>query len=441
MKILIINAGSSSIKYQLIDMTNESVIAGGLCDRIGIGGHIKHKNSSPSFYIFDTDMPFPTHSEAIAAVLAALTDPVHGVVKSMSEIYAVGHRVAHGGTECTKSCLIDDRTLSAIERCIPLSPLHNPANLMGIYACKDAMPGTPQIAVFDTAFHQTMPEKAYTYAIPLEYRMRDKVRRYGFHGTSHRYIADTVAKLMGRPASELKIISCHLGNGSSISAIEGGKSIDTTMGLTPLAGLPMGTRCGDLDPSAIEFIMKKENITLSEMMNILNKESGLLGISGISSDMRDIQAALVEDSDKLTPSEMMNLLNKKPNDATDLPSAECDFEALDAASVQNKEKRAALAVDMLCYSAAKFIGGYAAAMNGLDVVAFAGGIGENDYLVREIICSYFDYLGIKLDKKINNKRSSEDYFISTEDSRVKVAIIHTNEELVIARDALNLVLN
>ena len=398
MKILVINAGSSSIKYQLIDMETENALATGLCDRIGIDGHIKHKALSKGL-VFETDMAFPSHSEAITAVLAALTDAEHGVVASMSEISAVGHRVAHGGPNFSQSCIIDDKCISEIERCIPLGPLHNPANLLGIRACQEAMPGISQIAVFDTAFHQTMPEKAYIYPIPYEYYERDMIRRYGFHGTSHRYITSVAEQLMGKPASEFKLISCHLGNGSSIAAVNGGKSVDTSMGFTPIAGLPMGTRCGDIDSSIIKYLMQHEDLTIDEVDGVLNKKSGITGISGISSDMRDIESAMKEGNE-----------------------------------------RAKLAFDILNYDIAKYVGAYAAAMNGVDIITFTGGIGENGALTRAEVCKYLGFLGVEIDEAANSvRRPDDDYFISTPDSKVKVAVIHTNEELVIARDALALV--
>ncbi|MBQ9979522.1 MAG: acetate kinase [Oscillospiraceae bacterium] len=398
MKILVINAGSSSLKYQLIDMTNESVMAKGLCERIGIDGHLKHTPVVGGKPVFDEDINLPTHAEAIAAVIDKLTSAEYGVVASMSEINAVGHRVVHGGESFASSVLINTEVMAAIEDCVPFAPLHNPANITGINACIEVMgKDVPQVAVFDTAFHQTMPAKAFTYAIPYEYYETDKIRRYGFHGTSHRYVSTRAAEMLGKPIEELKMISCHMGNGSSICAIDGGKSVDTSMGFTPLVGLPMGTRCGQMDMGAVQFIMNKYNLSIDEMLNILNKKSGVLGVSGVSSDFRD----------------------------------------LDNASEDGNE-RAGLALDIFNYWVAKTVGGYAAAMNGVDAIIFTAGIGENSASTRADIAAYFTYLGTELDAEANKKRGS-DNVISTADSKVKMLVIPTNEELVIARDTLEII--
>ena len=397
MKILVINAGSSSLKYQLIDMETETVMAKGLCERIGIDGHLKHSPLTNGKPVFNEDLPLPTHSEAIAAVIEKLTSEEYGVVSSMKEIDAVGHRVVHGGEKFANSVLINDAVMDAIKECTPFAPLHNPANITGINACRDVMGDVPMVAVFDTAFHQTMPGKAFMYAVPYEYYENDGVRRYGFHGTSHRYVSSRCAELMGKPIEELKIISCHMGNGSSIAAIDGGKCVDTSMGFTPLVGLPMGTRCGDLDAGVIQFLMNKYQYSIDEMLNILNKKSGVLGISGVSSDFRD----------------------------------------LDAAAAGGNE-RARLALDMFHYWVAKVAGSYVAAMNGVDAIVFTAGVGENSKATRAAICNYFGYLGVKIDNEANSVRG-EDIMISTLESPVKVFVIPTNEELVIARDTRDIV--
>ena len=396
MKILVINCGSSSLKYQLLDMENESLLAKGLCERIGIDGHLSHKpqNGKP---VFDEDVPMPTHTEAIAAVLDKLTSAEYGVVESMSEIGAVGHRVVHGGEKFAESVIINDEVMAGIVECNPLAPLHNPANITGIEACKSVMGDVPQVAVFDTAFHQSMPGKAFMYAIPYEYYSDLKVRRYGFHGTSHRYVSKRAAELLGKPIEELKLISCHMGNGSSICAIDGGKSVDTSMGFTPIAGLPMGTRCGDIDVSILEYLAANTGKDAKELTNILNKKSGVLGVSGVSSDFRDLDTAAGEGND-----------------------------------------RAALALDMFHYAVAKTVGSYVAAMNGVDGIIFTAGIGENSASTRTAICKYLGYLGIEICPECNSKRG-EDIVISTDDSKVKVMVIPTNEELVIARDTKELV--
>mgnify|MGYP005843201787 CR=1 FL=1 len=394
MKILVINAGSSSLKYQLIDMENESLLAKGLCERIGIDGRLTHKpqNGKP---VFEADVPFPTHKEAIEAVLEKLISKEYGVVEAMSEIGAVGHRVLHGGIEFTESCVVDDACEAAIKKCFPLGPLHNPANLMGIKACQAAMPGVPQVAVFDTSFGMSMTPEAYIYAIPYEYYENDSIRRYGFHGTSHRFVSARACEIMGRKGT--RVINCHLGNGSSVSASIDGKCVDTSMGLTPLEGLPMGTRSGNLDPAILQFIMNKYGYTADEMLNILNKKSGVLGISGVGSDFRDLEKAAKEGNE-----------------------------------------RAQLALDKFAYEVRKYIGSYAAAMGGVDIITFTAGIGENGPDMRESICRGLEFLGVRVDHEKNQVRGKETD-ISAADSTVKVYVIPTNEELMIARDTLALV--
>ena len=397
MNILVINAGSSSLKYQLMDPDTGVVSAKGICERIGIDGKFTYKKGSETI-IDAKEVAMPTHSEAISAVLDALVSPEHGVVASMDEIDAVGHRVLHGGMEFTASCLVDEACKAAIRKCIPLGPLHNPANLTGIEACEQAMPGKPQVAVFDTAFHMTMPAEAYTYAIPYEYYENDQVRRYGFHGTSHRYIAGRALAMLGKEENPegIRVINCHLGNGSSLCAMVGGKCVDTTMGLGPLAGIPMGTRCGDIDGTIIEFLMDKYGYDIKEMMNILNKKSGVLGISGVSSDFRDLEAAANEGNE-----------------------------------------RAKLALDKFFYEVRKTIGAYAAAMGGVDAIVFTGGIGENGVANRAKIMKGLEYLGCKIDDVKNNVRGKET-IVSTDDSSVKIMVIPTNEELMIAKDTAEL---
>ncbi|MBQ9858593.1 MAG: acetate kinase [Oscillospiraceae bacterium] len=393
MKILVINAGSSSLKYQLFDMDNESIIAKGLCERIGIDGHLKHTPMVDGKPVFDEDMDFPTHSEAITAVLDKLVSAEYGVVASMDEIGAVGHRVLHGGMKFTASQLVNEDVKAAIRECFPLGPLHNPANLMGIEACEKIMPGVPQIAVFDTAFHQTMPASSYMYAIPYKYYEENQVRRYGFHGTSHRYVSAEAIRVMGLETEGSKIITCHLGNGSSLAAVKDGKCFDTSMGLTPLEGVPMGTRCGVVDPAVVEFITNLEGCTVSETLTMLNKKSGVLAVSGVSSDFRDLDNAVAEGNE-----------------------------------------RAKLALDMFNYAVKKYIGSYAAAMGGVDGIVFTAGVGENSASVREACLEGLEFLGVKLDKEANNCRGKLQK-ISAEDSKVQVYVIPTNEELVIARDA------
>ena len=392
MNILVINAGSSSLKYQLLNPDTQEVLAKGLCERIGIDGKFTYKPAGKD-PIKDADVAMPTHSEAIQTVLHALVDEKSGVIGSMKEIDAVGHRVVHGGEEFSGSVLITDEVMAALEECIPLAPLHNPANITGIKACVDVMgKDVPQVAVFDTAFHQTMPPVAYTYALPYEYYEQDKVRRYGFHGTSHKYVSQRAAAMLGKPIEELKLISCHLGNGSSITAIDGGKSVDTSMGFTPLAGLPMGTRSGDLDAGILEYLMNKHGYNIDEMLNVLNKKSGVLGISGVSSDFRDLESAAPQGN-----------------------------------------QRAQLALDVFHYSVKKYIGAYAAAMGGVDAIIFTAGVGENGPDTRAEAVAGLEYMGVKLDPEKNNTRGKE-VDIATDDSKVRILVIPTNEELMIAMD-------
>ena len=396
MKILVINAGSSSLKYQLMDPTSQEVYAKGLCERIGIDGRLTHKIPARDAK-FEFDIAMPTHAEAIQAVLDALTSGAHGVIKSMDEIDAVGHRVVHGGEAFASSVVIDDSVMAALEDCIPLAPLHNPANITGIKACQSVLPGKPMVAVFDTAFHQTMPEKAYLYALPYEYYENDKVRRYGFHGTSHLYVSSRAAAMLGKKPEELKVITCHLGNGSSVTAVDGGKSVDTSMGFTPLAGLPMGTRAGDLDAGILQYLMNKYGWNIDEALNVLNKKSGVLGISGVSSDFRDLEEA-----------------------------------------AEKGNHRAELALEAFRYSVKKLIGAYAAAMGGVDAIVFTAGVGENDAQTRMAIASGLEFMGVKMDAEANNVRGKE-VVISAADSQVKVLLIPTDEELVIAQDTARLV--
>ncbi len=396
MKILVINAGSSSLKYQLFDTADGSVLAKGLCERIGIpGGHVKHTPAGRD--TFEEDYKMDSHADGIRRVIELMTTGDTAVIGSMSEIDAVGHRVLHGGAEFSGSVLVTPEVKEAIKRCIPLGPLHNPANLTGILACEEAMGDIPQVAVFDTAFHQTMPDYAYMYAIPYEYYEKYQIRRYGFHGTSHRYVSAKAAEFLGKDIKDLKIVTCHLGNGSSIAAVDGGKCVDTSMGLTPLEGLPMGTRSGNLDPAILEFVMKNEGISdISEMLNILNKKSGMLGISGVSSDFRDL------------------------------------FAARDAGN-----ERAKLALSCFTYSIRKFIGSYAAAMGGLDVVVFTAGVGENNAGIRADSVKGLEFMGVKIDDAKNNTRGTVD--VTGEGSRVKVLVIPTDEEFVIASDTEEIV--
>lgn len=398
MNVLVVNCGSSSLKFQLINSETEEVAAKGLCERIGIDGRLVYQPTNGEKEV--TEAPMPTHTEAIKMVLDALVNEKTGVLKSLDDVEAIGHRVLHGGAKISDSCIINDEVISVIEECCDLGPLHNPANLMGIRACMELMPGKPNVAVFDTAFHQTMPEKAYMYAIPKKYYDEYKVRKYGFHGTSHRFVSKETIKFLGLDPENSKVIVAHLGNGSSISAVVNGKCVDTSMGLTPLQGLVMGTRSGDLDPAVLEFICAKENIDVKEMVRILNKESGLLGLSnGLSSDFRDLNEA-----------------------------------------AEGGNEDAKRAVDCLCYSIIKYIGSYVAAMNGVDAIAFTGGIGENAIPVRETVVKSLGYLGIKLDEEANQTRG-ENKVISTADSKVKVVIVPTNEELAICQETAELVKN
>ena len=397
MKILVINCGSSSLKYQLIDMDNESVLAKGLCERIGIAGSkLTHQAAGKDKYVVEKDMP--THKAAIELVMEALKDSEHGVIKDTSEISAIGHRVLHGGTVYSDSIVVNDDVKRVIRECFELGPLHNPANLMGIEACEEAMPGTPNVAVFDTAFGMAMPEKAYTYAIPHEYYEKYGIRRYGFHGTSHKFVSAEAIKFGGLDPEKAKVIVCHLGNGASVSASIGGKCVDTSMGLTPLEGLIMGTRSGDVDPAVLQFVMNKEGMDINEMLNILNKKSGIYGMTnGISSDFRDIEKAKAEGN-----------------------------------------HLAEVALDAFYYRVAKYIGAYTAAMNGVDAIAFTAGVGENDKVARKTICEYLGFMGVAIDDEANNIRG-EERVISTADSKVKVMLIPTNEELAIARETKALV--
>ena len=396
MNVLVINCGSSSLKFQLINSESEEVMEKGLCERIGIDGSLTYQPAGGEKV--KSDKAMPTHTEAIQFVIDALTDPETGVVKSLDEIGAVGHRVVHGGEKFASSVVITDEVKKAIEECNDLAPLHNPANLIGINACQELMPGTPMVAVFDTAFHQTMPEKAYMYGLPYEYYDKYKVRRYGFHGTSHSFVSKRAAELVGKPYDQVKTIVCHLGNGASICAVENGKSVDTSMGLTPLEGLVMGTRSGDIDPAILEFIAKKEDLDIAGLMTMLNKKSGVYGLSNnLSSDFRDLDAAASEGN-----------------------------------------KPAKIALEVFAYRVAKYVGSYVAAMNGVDVIAFTAGIGENSGSMRADVIKYLGYLGITLDEEANGKRG-EEIAISTPDSKVKVLVIPTNEELAIARETVALV--
>ena len=395
MNVLVINCGSSSLKFQLINSESEAVLAKGLCERIGIDGRLTYQPAGGEKNVSEKAMP--THTEAIQFVIDALTDADTGVVKSLDEIGAVGHRVVHGGEKFAKSVVVTPEVKAAIAECNDLAPLHNPANLIGIEACESLMPGTPQVVVFDTAFHHTMPEKAYMYGLPYEYYEKYKVRRYGFHGTSHSFVSKRVAEIVGKPYNATKTIVCHLGNGASVSAVLNGESVDTSMGLTPLEGLVMGTRSGDIDPAIMEFIAKKENLDIAGIMNVLNKKSGVEGVSGVSSDFRDLEAA-----------------------------------------AKAGNKRAELAIDVFAYRVAKYVGAYTAAMNGVDNIVFTAGIGENCALVRTKVCSYLGYLGITIDEEANGKRG-EEIIISTPDSKVKVLVVPTNEELAIARETVALV--
>ena len=395
MNVLVINCGSSSLKYQLIDSDTEAVLAKGLCERIGIDGRLVYQKAGCDKEI--TEAAMPTHKEAIQMVLEALTNEKTGAIKSLAEVNAIGHRIVHGGEKFASSAIITDEMIKAVEECNDLAPLHNPANLIGIRVCSELMPNVPQVGVFDTAFHQTMPAKAYLYGLPIEYYKNYKVRRYGFHGTSHSFVSKRAVEFLGLDKDNSKVIVCHLGNGSSISAVQNGKCVDTTMGLTPLEGVVMGTRSGSIDPAIVEYIAKKENLDLAGVMNVLNKKSGLQGMSGVSSDMRDLRAAAAEGNE-------------------------------DAKN----------AIEVLCYGIAKYVGGYVAAMNGVDAIVFTAGIGENVGMIREKVCSYLGFLGVTIDAKAN-EAMGEEVVISGADSKVKVAVIPTNEELAICRDTVALV--
>ena len=406
MNVLVINCGSSSLKYQLINSDTEAVLAKGLCERIGIDGRLVYQLAGHDKEI--TEAPMPTHKEGIQMVLDALVNPKTGAVKSLSEIDAVGHRVVHGGEKFAQSVVLNEEVLAKVEECNELAPLHNPANLIGIRVCQELMPGVPMVGVFDTAFHQTMPQKAYLYGLPYEYYEKYKVRRYGFHGTSHSFVSKRLAEFLNLDYNNSRLIVAHLGNGASISAVLDGKCVDTSMGLTPLEGLVMGTRSGDIDPAIMEFIAKKENLDIDGIMDVLNKKSGVEGLSGVSSDFRDLEAAYHEGNPRAI------------------------------AAYNEGNKRAIAAVEVFSYRVAKYIGAYAAAMNGVDAIAFTAGIGENTSFIREKILAYFGYLGITMDKEANMVRG-EDKIISTPDSKVTVCIIPTNEELAIARETVALV--
>ena len=395
MNVLVINCGSSSLKYQLIDSDTEAVLAKGLCERIGIDGRLVYQKAGNDKEITEASMP--THKEAIQMVLEALTNEKTGAIKSLDEVNAIGHRIVHGGEKFASSAIITDEMIKTVEECNDLAPLHNPANLIGIRVCSELMPNVPQVGVFDTAFHQTMPAKAYLYGLPIEYYKNYKVRRYGFHGTSHSFVSKRAVEFLGLDKDNSKVIVCHLGNGSSISAVQNGKCVDTTMGLTPLEGVVMGTRSGSIDPAIVEYIAKKENLDLAGVMNVLNKKSGLQGMSGVSSDMRDLRAAAAEGNE-------------------------------DAKN----------AIEVLCYGIAKYVGGYVAAMNGVDAIVFTAGIGENVGMIREKVCSYLGFLGVTIDAEAN-EAMGEEVVISGADSKVKVAVIPTNEELAICRDTVALV--
>lgn len=398
MKILVLNCGSSSLKYQFIDMKNEEVLASGLCERISLDGKLKHKNNvNNTEYSIDTTLN--NHTDAIKLVIDTLLGKEYGVISNIDEIQAVGHRVVHGGEYFSKSVVVDDDVLAKIQECCSLAPLHNPANLMGIYACKELVPNISQVVVFDTAFHQTIPNKAFMYALPYEFYEKYKIRRYGFHGTSHKYVSLKASELLNKDVSQLKIVSCHLGNGASVCAVDGGKSVDTSMGFTPLEGLIMGTRSGDIDPAILPFIMEKENISYKEAENILNKKSGVLGVFGESSDFRDIESAS-----------------------------------------NNGNEKATLALEMFSYKVAQYVGKYAATLQGVDTIIFTAGVGENSATTRTSICKYLTWLGFEIDQDKNSKRG-EPIVISTPESKVKILVIPTNEELMIARDTKELLDN
>lgn len=403
MNVLVVNAGSSSLKYQLFDTSTNSVKAKGICERIGIDGRIEHRKGEDGEK-HKKDIPMPTHADATKIVIDYLTDPELGVISDMSEIEAVGHRVVHGGPYFFQSCLVTDEVIEKLKLCHSFAPLHTPAHLMGLDGCRAIMPDTPQVLVFDTAFHQSMPAKAYTYPISADIAEKYSIRRYGAHGTSHRYVSEEMIKLLGKPAEETKIVTCHIGNGASISAVKGGKCVDTSMGFTPLDGIEMGTRCGSIDPAIVTFIMKNEGLTPDEMDNYMNKKCGFLGVThGFSSDSRDLEQQIREDGEH-------------KNDAV-------------------------IATSVMAYQVQKFIGSYAAAMNGLDAVVFTAGMGENNPELRERVCTNMEYFGIKIDKEVNAKahHQSDTIELSTPDSKVKVFLIPTNEELMIARDTEEIV--
>ncbi len=396
MKILVINCGSSSLKYQLIDMQNEEVIAKGLAERIGIEGSVLKHQPKGSDKI-TIERPMPTHKEALQTLVDALTDKNYGVIKDMSEISAVGHRVVHAGEKFADSVVLNEAVMSALNECIEVAPLHNPPNIIGIEACRQIMPDVPMVGVFDTAFHQTMPKEAYIYALPYEFYEKYKIRRYGFHGTSHKYVSERAAEMLGKPLSELKLITCHLGNGASVAAVKNGKSVETSMGFTPLEGLAMGTRCGDIDPAIVKFIADKEKLSVAEVDTVLNKKSGVLGISGVSSDFRDIEEA-----------------------------------------AEKGNERAKLALSVFVHKVKKYIGAYAAVMNGVDAVIFTAGLGENSPEIRSAVCKDMCFLGIELDEEKNKVRGKETV-VSKDGSKVKVLLVPTNEELMIARDTKKLI--
>ncbi len=403
MNVLVVNAGSSSLKYQLFDTSTNSVKAKGICERIGIDGRIEHRKGEDGEK-HKKDIPMPTHADATKIVIDYLTDPELGVISDMSEIEAVGHRVVHGGPYFFQSCLVTDEVIEKLKLCHSFAPLHTPAHLMGLDGCRAIMPNTPQVLVFDTAFHQSMPAKAYTYPISADIAEKYSIRRYGAHGTSHRYVSEEMIKLLGKPAEETKIVTCHIGNGASISAVKGGKCVDTSMGFTPLDGIEMGTRCGSIDPAIVTFIMKNEGLTPDEMDNYMNKKCGFLGVThGFSSDSRDLEQQIREDG-------------------------------------EHKDD-AVIATSVMAYQVQKFIGSYAAAMNGLDAVVFTAGMGENNPELRERVCTNMEYFGIKIDKEVNARahHQSDTIELSTPDSKVKVFLIPTNEELMIARDTEEIV--
>jgi len=398
MKIFVVNCGSSSLKYQLINMENEEVEAKGLVERIGLNGSVlKHQPKNGEKVVIEEDMP--THKEALKNVIDALMHEKYGVIKDMKEINAVGHRVVHAGEKFACSVVINEEVMNALKECIDLAPLHNPPNILGIEACQQLMPGVPMVGVFDTAFHQTMPKEAYIYALPYELYEKYRVRRYGFHGTSHKYVSQRAAAMLGKNIEDLKIVTCHLGNGASVTAVKNGKSVDTSMGFTPLEGLAMGTRCGDLDPAIVKFIAEKEGLDLNGVDKLLNKQSGVLGVSGVSSDFRDIEEA-----------------------------------------AEKGNERAELALKIFAYRVRKYIGAYAAAMGGIDAIVFTAGLGENSPEMRADVCEGLEFLGVEIDPEKNNVRGKE-VDVSKEGSKVKVLLIPTNEELMIARDTMELINN